>query len=166
MISSNLLFSSSEALELADQLREDLPILGEIDSPVAHNSTCEQPPAPGYLKLIYEFLVKFFQPANTSDGLTNLTESQRFDFELYDFDDPVPVPSPPPAMAEDFTEKNKIKQVDILPGKDVIHRFKSTYNGPVGDYNSRDAVLQVSTTHLFNLRFLNLISVPYQITSG
>ena len=89
MISSNLLFSSSEALELADQLREDLPILGEIDSPVAHNSTCEQPPAPpGYLKLIYEFLVKLFQPANTSDSLTNLTESQLFDFELDAFDDP------------------------------------------------------------------------------
>ena len=94
IISSNLILSSPEALELASQLREDLPILGDMDSSVAHNSTCEQPPAPGYLKLIYEFLVKFFQPANTSDGLTNLTESQRFDFELDDFDDPVRPPHP------------------------------------------------------------------------
>ena len=31
-------------------------------------------------------------------------------------------------------ESQKIKQVDILPGKDPNHRFKSTYNGPMGDY--------------------------------
>ena len=51
------------------------------------------------------------------------------------------VRSVPPAVsappAQDFSEKNKIKQVDILPGKDVNHRFKSTYNGPVGDYDSK-----------------------------
>ena len=94
IISSILILSSSEALELASQLQEGLPILGDIDSPVAHNSTCDLPPTSGYLELIYEFLVKFLQPANTSDSLTNLTESQRFDFELYDFDDPVRPPHP------------------------------------------------------------------------
>ena len=58
--------------------------------------------------------------------------------------EPVSVSETPPAsraepvLAHEFSEKNKIKQVDILPGKDVIHRFKSTYNGPVGDYNSKD----------------------------
>ena len=29
----------------------------------------------------------------------------------------------------------KIKQVDILPGRDHSHRFKSTYNGPMGSYS-------------------------------
>ena len=48
------------------------------------------------------------------------------------------VPSAAPVLAEDFSEKSQIKQVDILPGKDVIHRFKSTYNGPVADYHSKD----------------------------
>ena len=37
-----------------------------------------------------------------------------------------------------FSDSNqKIKQVDILPGKDPNHRFKSTYNGPMGDYKQR-----------------------------
>ena len=90
---------SSEASDLTSQLQGDLPILGDIDLRVAHNSTCEPPPASGYLELIYEFLAQFFQPATTSDR--NLTDSQRFDFELYDFDDPVPIPGPPHLTASD-----------------------------------------------------------------
>ena len=51
--------------------------------------------------------------------------------------------SPALVPAMDFSE-SKIKQVDILPGKDAIHRFKSTYNGPVGDYNSKPGQPEVN----------------------
>ena len=89
---------SSEALELTSQLQEDLPILGDLDLRVAHNTTCEPPPVSGYLELIYGFLAQFFQTNATSDR--NLTESQRSDFELYDFD-PVRIPGPPHLNASD-----------------------------------------------------------------
>ena len=89
---------SSEASELTSQLQGDLPILGDIDLRVAHNTTCEPSPASGYLELIYEFLAQFFQSTATSDR--NLAESQRSDFELYDFD-PVHIPGPPHLNASD-----------------------------------------------------------------
>jgi len=41
------------------------------------------------------------------------------------------------APSSSFSDSSKIKQVDILPGKDTNHRFKSTYNGPMGDYKQR-----------------------------
>ena len=43
------------------------------------------------------------------------------------------------AMAASKTDETnqRIKQVDILPGRDTNHRFKSTYNGPMGDYKQK-----------------------------
>ena len=35
-------------------------------------------------------------------------------------------------------DSGKIKQVNILPARDNQHRFKSTYNGPMGDYKLRN----------------------------
>ena len=42
-------------------------------------------------------------------------------------------------MAASKTDETnqRIKQVDILPGRDTNHRFKSTYNGPMGDYKQK-----------------------------
>ena len=42
-----------------------------------------------------------------------------------------------PAASKTDDSSQRIKQVDILPGRDSNHRFKSTYNGPIGDYKQK-----------------------------